>query len=60
MAPTEPLHYGVNAGQQLVLFGVSQRSLVAVCLDERFPDELGCRPPVVEASSEQHCRFGKV
>ena len=60
LCPAEMLHDGFNAALQLVLFRVSERSLVAVCPDERFPDELARRPPVVVASSEQHGRLGKV
>jgi hypothetical protein len=60
LCPAEMLHDGFNTALQLVLFGVSQRNLVAVCPDERFPDGLARRPPVMEASSEQRRRFGQV
>jgi hypothetical protein len=60
LCPAEMLHDGFNSALQLVLFGVSQRSLVAVCTDECFPGQLARRPPVVEASSEERCRLGEV
>lgn len=37
LCSAETLHGGFDTALQLVLFGVSQRSLVAVCPDESFP-----------------------
>lgn len=49
-----------DAALQFVLFGPGQRGRIAIGRNERFPDELARRAPVVVASPEQDRRLGEI